>query len=163
MGLFKRKKSDHKILAMVSGHTYSIEKVEDKVFSSKLMGEGIAIKPVEGRIYAPSSGKVLFANPEMPHSIGLKLDNGLEVMIHIGINTVNLSKDIFDLKVKKKEHVRQGEILIEFDKKKILENQCSDMIMLIITDSDKYKPEQFHFLEDKDVVGGKDTIMEIKH
>lgn len=148
---------------MVSGHTYPIEMVDDKVFSSKLMGEGIAIKPQEGKIYAPASGKVLFANPEMPHSIGLKLNSGLEIMIHIGINTVSLPKDIFDLKVKQRDHVKKGELLIQFNKDNILENHCSDMVMLVITEHKKYKTDQFQFFVDKEVIGGKDTIIEIDH
>lgn len=161
MNLFRKELTkDHSIAAMVSGHTYPIESVDDKVFSSKLMGEGIAIEPKEGKIYAPASGKVLFANPEMPHSIGLKLETGVEVMIHIGINTVNLPKDIFDLKVSQNVHVKKGELLIQFDKKSILENDCSDIVMLIITKNYKHNPAHFRFFMNRDVIGGIDTIIE---
>lgn len=162
MNLFKKDIiKEQNIGAMASGHTISIESVDDKVFSSKLMGEGIAIKPKEGKIYAPASGKVLFANPDMPHSIGLKLDSGLEVMIHIGIDTVKLSKDIFDLKVRQRDRVKKGELLIQFNKESILENHCSDTVILVITKNHKQKDDQLRFFVDREVVGGEDTIIAI--
>ena len=100
--------------APVSGTLMPITEVADKVFSSKAMGDGIAIDPTEGKIYAPFSGEITVAFPT-GHAYGLKAANGREVLIHIGMDTVELNGQGFKPAVKQGDIVKQGDLLTEVD------------------------------------------------
>ncbi len=100
--------------APVSGKVINITEVEDQVFSSKAMGDGIAIDPADGKIYAPFSGEITVAFPT-GHAYGLKAANGKEVLIHIGMDTVELDGKGFKAHVKQGDIVQQGDLLTEVD------------------------------------------------
>ena len=100
--------------APVSGTLMPITEVADKVFSSKAMGDGIAIDPTDGKIYAPFSGEITVAFPT-GHAYGLKAANGREVLIHIGMDTVELNGQGFKPAVKQGDIVKQGDLLTEID------------------------------------------------
>ena len=100
--------------APVSGRLMPITEVADQVFSSKAMGDGIAIDPSEGKIYAPFSGEITVAFPT-GHAYGLKAANGREVLIHIGMDTVELNGQGFKPAVKQGDRVNQGDLLTEVD------------------------------------------------
>lgn len=139
MGVFWKKNMNDNLKAVVTGRTIPIEEVEDEVFSSGMMGTGIAIEPVENMIYAPGNGKVISVNAEMAHAIGLKLDSGIEVLIHIGIDTVKLPSDTFIIKVKENQRVKTGTELIEFDKDTITKNHYKDTVIVVVTDACDHK------------------------
>ncbi|WP_208560961.1 PTS sugar transporter subunit IIA [Marinilactibacillus kalidii] len=88
----------------VNGKVIAIEEVQDPVFSQKMMGDGFGIEPSDGDIYAPGSGKVVSVFPTQ-HAVGLLLDNGVEVLVHIGIDTVELEGAPFDTLVKEGDKV----------------------------------------------------------
>jgi PTS system trehalose-specific IIC component len=98
----------------VSGRIMPVTEVEDQVFSSKAMGDGIAIDPSEGKIYAPFSGEITVAFPT-GHAYGIKAANGKEILIHIGMDTVELNGKGFTPHVKQGDIVIQGDLLSDVD------------------------------------------------
>ena len=91
-----------------------VTEVQDEVFASCAMGEGIAIDPAEGKVYAPYSGEITVAFPT-GHAYGIKAANGKEILIHIGMDTVELEGKGFSPKVKQGDIVKQGDLLTEVD------------------------------------------------
>ncbi|WP_028592709.1 beta-glucoside-specific PTS transporter subunit IIABC [Paenibacillus massiliensis] len=102
------------VAAPVSGQVISLQEVSDPVFSSGAMGDGVAIIPEEGKIYAPVAGTVT-SIAKSKHAIGITADDGFEILIHVGLNTVKLKGAPFVLKVTEQQQVREGELLMEFD------------------------------------------------
>lgn len=153
-GFLKRKK-DNNIYAPVSGKCIDITEVQDATFASKMMGDGIAIIPLTNVVKAPCDGEIS-AMFHTGHAFGVKADNGLEILIHIGIDTVNLEGKGFTVLKQKGDKIKKGEAIIEFD----LENIKKDFdtsTMMIITNG-----EAFNKLNvSKDVEDGE-VIMEAK-
>lgn len=139
MGVFWKKNVNDNLKAVVTGRIIPIENVEDEVFSSGMMGVGMAIEPAENIIYAPGNGRVISANLEMGHAIGLKMDSGIEVLIHIGIDTVKLPANTFSVKVKENQKVKAGTKLIEFDRDAIARNNYKDTVIVVLTDTNGHK------------------------
>lgn len=102
------------ISAPVSGQVIPLQEVSDPVFSSGAMGDGVALIPEEGKIYAPVAGTVT-SIAKSKHAIGITADDGFEILIHVGLNTVKLKGAPFELKVTEQQQVREGELLMEFD------------------------------------------------
>lgn len=134
MSLFEKKvivenEKEDIVYAPVSGQIVQLEKVNDPVFSQKIMGEGIAIVPNSENIYSPISGVVSMIFPTK-HAIGITRDNGLGVILHIGIETVNLKGKGFDLKVSQGQRVNVGEMLMKIDLKYI-SSHCDPTTMIV--------------------------------
>ena len=110
---FLRKESSA-VAAPVSGRCIRLEGVADKVFSSKMMGDGFAVELTEGDVKAPVSGVIAAAFPT-GHAFGIKTKEGMEVLLHIGVDTVNLQGKGFDVKVKEGDAVKQGDLLVKVD------------------------------------------------
>lgn len=102
------------IFAPISGNVIALAEMNDEVFRSEAMGKGAAIVPEEGKVYAPFDGTVAMAFPT-GHAIGLVSDRGTEVLIHIGVNTVEENGRGFEVKVQQGAHFRKGDLLMEFD------------------------------------------------
>ena len=133
-----KKVSDEIVSAPVSGRSIPLEEVKDEVFASGSMGKGGAIIPEEGLIKSPVSGKVSSVFPTR-HSIMLSSDKGADILIHIGINTVNRCGKGFESLVCEGQHVDKGQSLTKFDLHE-LQNAGYDMTTsIIITNSDDYK------------------------
>lgn len=122
----------------VEGEKIPLTQVKDEVFSSGQMGKGIAIKPESDELVAPFAGEVT-ATFDTNHAIGLTDDMGAQVLIHIGIDTVNLKGKYFKSFVKKGDHVNKGQKLIEFNRKAITKAGYDDTVMMIILNSNEYK------------------------
>lgn len=105
---------NEKFAAPVTGRIVRIEDVPDQVFASKTMGDGFAIDPTEGKLYSPFTGEVTVAYPT-GHAYGLRTAGGKEVLIHIGMDTVELNGKGFKPAVRQGDHVRQGDLLTEID------------------------------------------------
>ncbi|AXQ78500.1 PTS beta-glucoside transporter subunit EIIBCA [Streptococcus chenjunshii] len=125
------------IAAPLSGEVLPIEKSEDEVFASKAMGEGVLILPESSEIVAPFDGTVATLFPTN-HAIGLISDQGAEILIHIGINTVDLAGKGFEAFVKQGDKVRKGQKLLAFDKQTIENAGFSSQTMVIVTNSTDY-------------------------
>ncbi len=128
---------DSIISAVVSGQVVPLKDVNDPVFSTEMMGKGIAIKPSEGVVYAPGDGEVTVSY-DSKHAYGITTTEGTEILIHIGIDTVNLNGQYFTTNVKQGDIVKSGDILATFDREKINEAGYDDIVMMIITNSMSY-------------------------
>lgn len=127
-----------KIYSPLNGSIKALELVDDAAFSEKMMGDGIAITPSEGVLFAPADAKVtmLFSTK---HAIGLTTKEGVELLIHIGIDTVNLNGEGFDTYVKQDDEVKKGDQLISFGVDKILNAGYDIDTMIIVTNTNNYK------------------------
>lgn len=145
------------ILNPVKGEVENIEKSVDATFASKMMGDGLAIKPAEGKLYAPMDCKVesIFSTG---HAVTLSSKEGVNILIHIGVDTVNLEGKGFTKHVKDGDEIKAGDLLIEFDQDYIKDQGLSDQTMLIIMDSDDMEID--FDLGNKDA---KERVMEVAH
>lgn len=120
-------------LAYTAGEMIAMEDVKDETFRNKVLGDGIAIQPEEGAVYAPVNA-VVASVFETKHAICLVSDAGEEILIHIGVDTVNLKGEHFTVCVKDGDQVKAGQLLIKFDLKKIAEKGYDTVIPMIFTD-----------------------------
>ncbi|MCY8088867.1 beta-glucoside-specific PTS transporter subunit IIABC [Bacillus sonorensis] len=146
--------ADETFKSPVIGQMISLSDVEDDIFSSKVMGEGIAVIPSKGELYAPVDGEIslLF---ETNHALGMKTANGVEVLFHIGIDTVQLEGKFFKPLVKVGDKVKAGDLLIQFDLEKIKEAGYDPVTLAVITNTDQYDIKVTHLKE----VNRQDTLM----
>ena len=128
---------DETIISPIVGQAVALENVNDPVFSSGAMGQGIAIKPTEGVVYAPADAEVTIAFAT-GHAFGLKTANGAEVLIHVGIDTVSMNGEGFDQKVAQGDKVKAGDVLGTFDSAKIAAAGLDDTTMVIVTNTADY-------------------------
>lgn len=130
--------SANDILAPMSGSVIALDQVPDSTFASGLLGKGVAIIPAVGKVIAPFPGEVasLF---QTKHAIGLQSDSGIELLIHVGIDTVKLDGVPFTAHVKEGDRVQAGDLLIEFDRQAILDAGYDLATPIIISNSDDYR------------------------
>ena len=129
--------SDTAIVSPVAGEVIALDQVKDEAFASGAMGKGIAVYPKVGEIVAPEDCTVTALYPTL-HAMGLKLDNGIELLIHIGIDTVNLQGQYFQSYVHAGQHITKGTKLVSFDINKI-QQQFDLTTSIIVVNSDQYK------------------------
>ncbi|KPU27378.1 hypothetical protein TR13x_04670 [Caloranaerobacter sp. TR13] len=128
---FRRNKS-RDILAPMMGKIINIENVPDEVFSQKMVGDGIAIEPTDGIAVAPCDGKIIQIFPTN-HAIGIETEEGLQILIHIGIDTVELKGEGFKSYVNKGDYVKAGDKLLEVDLEYLKKNGKSIISPIVIT------------------------------
>lgn len=129
--------SDFILYSHASGTVLPLSKVPDQVFSEKILGDGIAIDPSEGKLYAPCNATVSMA-ADTGHAITLVSDEGCEILLHIGIDTVQLGGKYFRTHVSSEQKVRKGDLLVDFDIEQIRNAGYEMIIPLIICNSDDY-------------------------
>ena len=139
----------------ISGRVLPLSKVEDAVFSSGAMGDGIAIDPTDNKVYAPFDGSVEFI-ADTKHAVGLKSDDGVELLIHVGMDTVKMNGKGFDVKTKVNQRVKEGDLLLEFDRNEIQKEGYSLITPVVITNSNNY--EQDELCIDEEALFGKSII-----
>ena len=132
------------IKSVLSGRVIPIEEVEDNVFSQKIMGDGVAVEPEDTVVKAPADAAVTVVMKESCHACGLTLANGLELLIHVGIDTVDMNGDGFELFVDEGQKVRAGDPLIQFDPEKIRAAGHPLTTMLIVTGEGDAKNVAMH-------------------
>ncbi|WP_396266346.1 glucose-specific PTS transporter subunit IIBC [Halobacillus amylolyticus] len=125
-------KGDLEFISPMKGRLLPITEVPDQVFSGKMMGDGFAIEPEDGKIISPINGKVLNVFPTK-HAIGLQADNGMEILIHIGIDTVKLKGEGFTALIEEGDTIKQGQALMEVDLEYVKENAPSIMTPIVFT------------------------------
>ncbi|HZJ87376.1 MAG TPA: PTS glucose transporter subunit IIA [Erysipelothrix sp.] len=130
--MFKFLQKDTGINAFMNGEFVALENVEDKVFSEKMMGDGFAIKPNANEVYAPVDGEVTVVFPTL-HAYGFKMKNGVEVLLHLGINTVELNGEGFEALVKVNDKVKKGDLIAKMDLDLINEKEYPITSMCILT------------------------------
>ena len=137
LGAPATERTDEKLHSPIVGEVVALSEVNDPVFSSGVMGQGIAVKPSKGVVYAPADAEIAIAFPT-GHAYGLKTDNGAEILIHVGIDTVSLNGEGFEAKVSQGDRVRAGDIIGTFDSEVIAANGLDDTTMVIITNTMDY-------------------------
>lgn len=125
---------DFELVSCIEGEMINIEQVKDPVFSGKTMGEGVAFIPKSGIITSPIDGTIEVAFPT-GHAIGIKSNSNIEILIHVGINTVELNGEHFEMLVNQGETVKKGQRLIKFDLEKIKKKGYDTTTMMVITNS----------------------------
>ncbi len=125
------------VAACADGEIEDITKSSDAAFSSEALGKGVIIHPENGYVYAPIAGEVKTLFPTK-HAIGIVSDDGLEVLLHIGINTVNLQGKYFEAHVKQGDRVNKGDLLVTFDRQAIENEGYSTEIITVITNTNDY-------------------------
>ena len=149
--------TDILLKAPLSGSLVSIDQVPDPVFAQKMVGDGISIDPVSQRLLSPCDGEVIQLHPSS-HAVTVKATNGLEVLMHIGLDTVTLRGEGFTPKVKVGDRVRTGDILIEFDADYVALNARSLLTEIVITNGEqvaRFVPRSGW------VTAGEDVILEL--
>ncbi|WP_455505114.1 beta-glucoside-specific PTS transporter subunit IIABC [Clostridium sp.] len=126
------------VVSPINGTIMMLADVKDDAFSSEALGKGIAIVPTEGKLFSPIDGVVEAVFPT-GHAIGLKTDNGAEILIHIGFNTVDLNGRYFDVRVKNGQAIKKGELLVEFDIDKIRNEGYDLTTPVLITNYDIFR------------------------
>ena len=140
-----------------SGNVMSLSEVPDEVFSSGAMGNGLAIKPTDNKLHAPFDGSVVMISPTK-HAIGLRSESGIELLVHIGIDTVSLDGEPFYLHLEEGDEFKKGDLLLEFDQEAIQSKGLDTITPVIITNSGAY---QEVIIEDQNQVAFNQKLMTV--
>lgn len=159
MGFFQKAfgKTKNVLCAPVSGETVALSEVNDPTFAMELVGKGIAIRPSANTVVAPCAGTVDMVF-ETGHAVTLMAPWGAEILIHIGLDTVNLKGAHFSAKVKAGDKVEKGDLLIEFDREAIKAAGYDTVTPMVVCNPDQFKTLDGHI--GKTVAAG-DPVMEL--
>lgn len=129
----KKKNTVKELKASTNGKVIPITEVKDDVFSSCMLGKGIAIQPVDGIVLAPVDGTISVTMEGTNHAVGINVTDGFDLLIHIGIDTVSMNGEGFTAHVKMGDKVKAGDKLVTFDKDLVLsKGLCADVIMIAL-------------------------------
>lgn len=128
---------DEKVISPLNGQVMTLSEVKDKVFSSSAMGKGMAIEPTDGVLHAPADGQIIMTFPTS-HAIGMRTTDGAEILMHIGMDTVNLQGKGFNTLVEKGQNVKAGDELVKFDIPAIKKAGYSVTTPIVVTNSQDY-------------------------
>ena len=145
--------------AFLSGKVIHLEEVPDDVFSKRIIGDGLAIEPTDHTVVAPAAGTVSVVMQDSNHACGITLDNGMEILIHIGIDTVAMNGDGFELFVNQGDHVEAGQPLISFDPEKIRAAGYPLTTILIMTNPGQAKDLKYRDQEGLEAQAGTTAII----
>ncbi|MGN0632635.1 MAG: glucose PTS transporter subunit IIA [Oscillospiraceae bacterium] len=146
------------LYAHLNGKFVALEDVNDEAFSSKILGEGVAIEPQEGKLYAPCDGKVEMVF-DTKHAVNLISDGGCEILLHIGIDTVKLGGKFFEAHVSGGQEIHKGDLLISFDIEEIHKAGYQTTTPMIVCNTDDYETVEVISAEQ---VSAGDRIIEIR-
>lgn len=136
--------SGGELRAFLSGNAIPLAEVGDGVFSAGVLGDGMAIIPESETLYAPADGEIAALMPDSRHACGLRLENGMEVLLHIGLDTVDMKGEGFEYLVEEGQKVSAGTPLIKFDREKIKKAGHRDVTVCIISNAGNARDIQFH-------------------
>lgn len=161
-GFFKKKKNkvneELRLVAAVSGKVLPLSEVPDPVFAQKMAGDGIAIDPSSDIVVAPADGELsLVFNTK--HAFAMTLDNGAEILVHIGVNTVTLEGEGFEQLAEAGTKVKAGTPIIKIDREFIKSKDLSLMTPILITNPDSFELKN---IENIDAIAGETTVIEYK-
>ena len=136
--LSERKVSDEIIKSPVQGTVLALNEVKDKTFAEGMLGQGIAVEPIENCLVAPVDGEVTMLFPTK-HAIGVRSAKGADILLHVGVNTVELEGKYFTAHVSIGDRVKAGQLLLEFEREKIQQAGFSTVVLVILTNTAMYK------------------------
>ncbi|OOE14852.1 PTS sugar transporter subunit IIA [Fictibacillus arsenicus] len=155
----KEVKKEETIIAPLTGKIVSIEEVPDPTFSQKMMGDGIAIEPTEGVVVSPVDGEIVqFFHTK--HAIGIQSESGAEILIHVGLETVNMNGEGFEGHVNVGDKVKAGDKLLSFDLDLIKEKAASTVTPIVITNGDAV--ESLDKRAASEAIKGETSLLQIK-
>ncbi|MED4406743.1 PTS glucose transporter subunit IIA [Heyndrickxia coagulans] len=157
--LFSKKAVVEELVAPMSGKVVQIEDVPDEVFSRKMIGDGIAIEPDEGVVVSPVDGEIVQFFPTK-HAVGLETKSGLEILIHIGMDTVALNGEGFEGFVQQGDRVKAGDKLVSFDLEQIRERAESIISPVVVTNFDAV--DTLSKTAETSVKRGKSVLLTVK-
>lgn len=157
--LFSSKNKEFTISAPVAGKVVPIREVSDPTFGQEILGKGVAIHPCANRIVAPCDGTVEMMF-DTGHAVSLTAENGAEVLIHVGLETVSLGGKHFTPHVKNGDRVQKGQLLLEFDREAIAQEGFDTITPIVICNSDQFG--DIHVYADKSVQEGEPVLGLIK-
>ena len=137
----KEKTAAKVIYSPLKGNVVPLSEVGDPVFSEGMMGPGVGIVPEEGKLYSPVDGEITVAF-HTGHAVGLKTSDNMEVLIHIGIDTVKMNGDGFKVHMKEGDKVKAGDQLGAFDRDIIQAANLDDTVLLLVTNANEYQEVQ---------------------
>ena len=148
-----KKETRQKIYAPVKGTAIPQDQIKDETFASGMLGKGVGIRPSESVVYAPFDG-VISSVTETKHAVGMVSDQDVQLLIHIGIDTVKMNGEGFKVFVKDGQAVQKGDKLIEFDREKIKAANFDDIVVTLVINSDEYQKVECHngACEENDVI-----------
>lgn len=156
-GLFKKKGTP--LGAYMSGTCVAISEVPDPTFGDEILGKGLAIIPEDGKVYAPADGTIDMVF-DTKHALSMTTEDGAEVLIHVGLETVSLNGEPFTAHVAAGDHVRQGALLLEADLQMIREKGCPVITPLVICNSGEFS--SIETMTGKKVKPGDEILTYIK-
>ena len=139
----------------IRGKAVPLEKVDDEVFSAGILGQGIAIEPSEGKVFAPVDG-VVENVPKSKHAIAITADNDANILIHVGLDTVELDGNGFDVKVANGAKIKKGDLLMTFNLNGIKKQGYKMITPIVVCNADEFA--EFKTVADGDVNVGDDVI-----
>lgn len=154
---FFKKKANRQLAAVADGVCIPLEQVKDPAFAGKVLGEGIAIVPESGEIVAPCDGTLSLLTPTL-HAFGMECADGLQLMVHIGIDTVELKGEGFEKLVEAGSQVKKGQPIVRFDPEFMREKGIDITTMLIMLNHQDYEIKGFCY--DSQMKRGVDTVIE---
>ncbi|MBP1047783.1 PTS glucose transporter subunit IIA [Enterococcus sp. BWM-S5] len=128
---------DTLVISPIKGKVIPLSEVHDEAFASEALGKGFAIDPTEGKVVAPFDGKVVAVFPTK-HAIGLVSETGIEILIHVGLNTVELKGQYFDTLVEAGQTIKRGQVLLNFDIEKIQAAGYETQVPIVVTNTPQY-------------------------
>ena len=144
------------LYAPCTGKVIPLQNVPDEAFAGGMLGEGFGIEPEEGRILSPVNGEVRDVT-ETGHAYTILSEDGIELLVHVGIDTVSMKGEGFCPRVKVGERVRVGAPLVEADLSLIKARGLSTVTVVLIPEADRLKNTEYYY---KNAVGGKDVVMQ---
>lgn len=155
LDMFKKKESGITLGAHMKGKCVSIREVPDPTFGEEILGKGIAVIPADGHVYAPADGVISTVFPT-GHAVGMTTPDGTELLIHIGLDTVELKGEPFTIKIQNEQNVKKGDLLIVADLEKIRAAGKDIITPMVICNSDAYSA--IEAFTGKDVEPGDDVL-----
>lgn len=153
--LFKKKETKYVIASPAKGTTVALKDVNDPTFAEEMLGKGVALQPEDGKIVSPVKGSVSMVFPT-GHAVGLMSEDGVEVLIHIGINTVNMNGEGFVAHVKQGDAVNVGDALVTVDLDAVKKAGYDTIIPVIITNTTTF--QDVSGIANKTVCAGEEII-----
>lgn len=155
-GLMIFRKESVKLFSPVNGRCISLEQVPDPIFSQKMVGDGVAFEFEENTVYSPCDGEIIALMPSN-HAFGIRAKNGAEILVHIGLNTVNLNGQGFELLVRMNQKIKAHQPIIKLDRTFMKQNKINLTTPMVVTNLESY---QMNFLN-KNCVCIEDTVLKV--
>ncbi len=156
MKLFQNKPKEKVIFSPLNGQVIPLSNVKDPVFADGILGKGAAILPSEGRLVSPVNGTILNVFPTL-HAIGIQSDDGIEILIHLGFDTVELEGKYFKSNIAEGDKVSVGDLLIEFQVEEIKNAGYDITTPIVVTNSDQY--ETIEAIPEENIKAGEKLLI----